>query len=69
MKRITSTWKSAVLAAATLAALGFGAAQAFAAPAPKAAPAERACSTWSCPECGSLGGQWIPMYGKCLCCG
>ena len=68
MKRIAMPWKSAALAAATVTALGFGAAQAFAAPAPKEEKAA-ACSTWACPECGSFGGDWIPAKGKCYCCG
>jgi hypothetical protein len=67
MKRIAPIWKSAVFAAATVAAMGFGAAQAFAAP-----PSEEkaaTCSTWACPECGSFGGQWVPAKGICYCCG
>jgi hypothetical protein len=62
------TWKSATIALATLASLGFGTAQAFAAP---AAPAEseRACNRWACPECGSFGGTWVPSAGVCYCCG
>jgi len=67
MKRIATLWKSALLAAATVTALGFGAAQAFAAP--PSAEAGKACSTWSCPECGSFGGQWVPAKGVCYCCG
>jgi hypothetical protein len=65
MKKLASTWKAALLAAAFVASLGFGATQAFASPRPAAA--EEACNTWVCPECGSLGGQWIS--GRCLCCG
>ena len=66
MKRLASTWKTAVLAALFAGSLGFGAVQAFAAP---AAPEERACSQWACPECGSLGGVWVPKDGRCYCCG
>lgn len=69
MKRIAPIWKSAVFAAATVAALGFGAAQALAAP---QAPAENAgsCTNTYCRKvCGTLGGNWVPMYGRCLCCG
>jgi hypothetical protein len=68
MKRIASIWKSLAFAAVFTASLGFGAVQAFAAP---AAPAgeERACSRWACPECGEFGGQWVPKDGRCYCCG
>jgi len=68
MKRIASTWKSIVFTAAFVASLAFGAVQAFAAP---SAPAgeERACSQRACPECGALGGQWVPKDGRCYCCG
>jgi hypothetical protein len=65
MKRITPIAKHLLFAAATVAALGFGAAQAFAAPRGEAQA--RACYTWVCPECGSFGGQWIS--GRCYCCG
>jgi hypothetical protein len=68
MKRFASTWKSLVFAAAFVGSLGFGAVQAFAAPASPANEA-RACSQRQCPECGTLGGTWVPMYGRCLCCG
>ncbi len=68
MKRIATLWKSALLAAATVTALGFGAAQAFAAQTPREEKAA-VCSTWSCPECGSFGGQWVPAKGVCYCCG
>ena len=67
MKRIAQGWKTVLFAAAFVASLGFGAVQAFAAPA--AVPEARACSTWSCPECGPLGGQWVPKDGRCYCCG
>jgi len=68
MKRIASTWKSLLFAAAFVATMGFGAVQAFAAP-PAAAGEARACSTWPCPQCGSLGGVWVPKDGRCYCCG
>lgn len=69
MKRITLRWKGAVLGMAVAAALGFGTAQAFAAP---QAPAENAaaCTNTYCRKiCGELGGNWVPQYGRCLCCG
>lgn len=53
-------WKSAVFAVAVAAALGFGAAQAFAAP---QAPAEnhRRAPIRTCRKiCGELGGNWVP---------
>ncbi len=68
MSRLASAWKSVLFAVAVVASLGFGAAQAFASPAGPAGE-ERACSTRSCPECGSLGGQWVPKDGRCYCCG
>ena len=69
MKRMASIWKSAAFAVATLAALGFGTAQAFAAP-QSPADNERACTNSYCrKECGTLGGNWVPQYGRCLCCG
>jgi hypothetical protein len=68
MRRIAPILKSAAFAAATVAALGFGAAQAFAGP--RSPAAEAACSSWACRnECGSLGGQWVPKDGRCYCCG
>lgn len=69
MTRIAPIWKTALFAAATVASLGFGAAQALATPRAAGAAAPAACSRWACPECGSLGGQWVPMDGKCYCCG
>jgi len=69
MKRIAPLWKSAVFAMVTTVSLGFGAAQAFAAP---RAPAEneRACTNSYCSKvCGTLGGNWVPAAGKCYCCG
>ncbi|HYH78955.1 MAG TPA: hypothetical protein VEX86_04140 [Longimicrobium sp.] len=68
MKRLASTWKSVLFAAAFVGSLGFGAVQAFAAP-PAPAGEARACSQWACPECGSLGGVWVPRDGRCYCCG
>ena len=69
MKRIASRWKAALFGAAMVASLGFGAAQAFAAPQP-AAGNERACTNTYCRKiCGTLGGNWVPQYGRCLCCG
>lgn len=65
MKRITPLAKHLLFAAATVAALGFGAAQAFAAP--QAETKARTCRVWLCPECGSFGGEYIA--GKCYCCG
>lgn len=69
MKRIVSRWKAALLGAAVLASLGFGTAQAFAAP---QAPAgsEAACTNTYCRKiCGELGGNWVPSAGRCYCCG
>ena len=68
MKRLGSIGKSILFAVAIAASLGFGAVQAFASSAPPA-DAERACSQRSCPECGSLGGVWVPKDGRCYCCG
>lgn len=68
MKQITSAWKSVFFAVAFVASMGFGAAQLFAAP-PAAADEARACSQRACPECGSLGGVWVPKDGRCYCCG
>jgi hypothetical protein len=68
MKR-TPIWKSVAFAVATAAALGFGTAQAFAAP---QAPAENvaACTNSYCRKvCGELGGNWVPAAGRCYCCG
>lgn len=69
MKRIASRWTPAVLGAITVASLAFGTAQAFATP---QAPAgnEAACTNTYCRKiCGELGGNWVPQYGRCLCCG
>ena len=69
MKRIASIGKSVVFAVAIAVSLGFGTAQAFAAP---QAPAENqaACTNTYCRKiCGELGGNWVPQYGRCLCCG
>ena len=69
MKRIASRWKAALFGAVIVSTLGFGAVQAFAAP---QAPAEneRACTNSYCRKvCGDLGGNWVPQYGRCLCCG
>lgn len=69
MKLISSIWKPTVLAVATVAALGFGTVQVFAAP---QAPAENAlaCTNSYCRKvCGTLGGNWVPQYGRCVCCG
>ena len=69
MKRIASIWRSFAFAAAIAVSLGFGTAQAFAAP---QAPAENqaACTNTYCRKiCGDLGGNWVPQYGRCLCCG
>jgi hypothetical protein len=69
MKRIVTRWKAALLGAATVASLGFGTAQAFAAP---RAPAENeaACTNTYCRKiCGELGGNWVPSAGRCYCCG
>lgn len=67
MKRVALTWKPLLLAAAFAATMGFGAVQAFASP--PATKDANACSTWACPECGSLGGVWVPKDGRCYCCG
>ncbi len=69
MKRIASIWKSAVFAVAITTALGFGTAQAVAAP---RVPAEKelACTNSYCSKvCGTLGGNWVPSAGRCYCCG
>jgi hypothetical protein len=55
MKRIASRWNAALFGAVIVASLGFGAAQAFAAPQAPAAN-ERACTNSYCrKECGTLG--------------
>jgi len=69
MKRIAPLWKPVALAAATVVSLGFGAAQAFAAPEPLEEKTAAACPTYACPECGPLGGRWVPSAGRCYCCG
>jgi hypothetical protein len=70
MKSIAPLWKPAVLAAATAVSLAFGAAQAFAAPKPADdGKSAAACPTYACPECGPLGGRWVPSAGRCYCCG
>lgn len=69
MKRIAPIWKSAAFAVATVAALGFGAAQAFAAPQPSAENARACTNTYCYRICGTLGGNWVPSAGKCYCCG
>ena len=69
MKRIVSIWRSVAFAVSIAVALGFGTVQAFAAP---QAPAENqaACTNSYCRKiCGDLGGNWVPQYGRCLCCG
>ena len=59
--------KAALFGAAIVASLGFGAVQAFAAP---AVEKELACTNSYCKKiCGDLGGNWVPQYGRCLCCG
>ena len=61
--------KAALFGAAIVASLGFGAVQAFASP-PASAETERACTNSYCRNvCGSLGGNWVPQYGHCVCCG
>lgn len=68
MSKTLSRIRTAVLSLAVAGSLAFGAAQAYATVAP-AQDAAAACSTWACPECGSLGGVWVPMDGVCYCCG
>jgi hypothetical protein len=69
MKRIASIWKAAIFGAAIVSSLGFGAAQALAAP-PAPAENERACTNTYCRRiCGELGGNWVPSAGRCYCCG
>ncbi|HEU0013631.1 MAG TPA: hypothetical protein VFQ45_08095 [Longimicrobium sp.] len=68
MKQIASRWKAALFGAAMVASLGFGTAQALAAPqAP--APAAACTNSYCRKVCGELGGNWVPQYGRCLCCG
>lgn len=69
MKRIASRCRATLFGAAVVASLGFGTAQALAAP---QAPAESAaaCTNTYCRKiCGDLGGNWVPSAGKCYCCG
>lgn len=69
MMRIATRWKAVLLGAATVGSLGFGTAQAFAAPQAPAA-AEAACTNTYCRKiCGELGGNWVPSAGRCYCCG
>lgn len=59
--------KAIVFGAAIVASLGFGAVQAFATP---RAATELACTNSYCRKvCGDLGGNWVPQYGRCVCCG
>ncbi len=68
MKRIASHWKAALFGAAIAASLGFGGAQALAAP--TAAENAAACTNTYCKKiCGDLGGNWVPAAGRCYCCG
>lgn len=64
MTRTAPLLRNSVFALVIAGALGFGAAQAFAAPAE--APATH-CSGTCTRECGTLGGVY--KYGRCLCCG
>ena len=69
MKRLVSRWKAVVFGAAFVGSLGFGAVQAFASP-PPPAEGESACTNTYCRKiCGDLGGNWVPQYGRCVCCG
>ena len=69
MKRIVSRWKATLFGAAIVASLGFGATQAFAAPQAPAESASACTNTYCRKICGELGGNWVPQYGRCLCCG
>ena len=67
MKRLTGTLRGAAFALAVAGALGFGTAQALAAPAEPAAGAPR-CDDRICTfQCGSAGGREIGR-GICICC-
>lgn len=63
MKPILPSLRLAAFALAVTGALGFGAAQAFAAPAEAPATHCTQCKA----ECGTLGGVF--KSGRCLCCG
>ncbi len=59
--------RTAALAAAVAAPLGFGAAQALAAPADAEASAN-ACQSICVFQCGAPGGREIIGGGPCICC-
>lgn len=67
MSTVKSTWSRAAFAAAVAVALGFGAAQAYAAPG--AAPqAQRYCSDGACGNtCGSMGMSGGCVGPNCVC--
>ena len=67
MKRFGTTWRKLVLGLAVSGGLGFGAAQALAAPGEDAAAA-RHCTDQICTfQCGAAGGHEIHR-GICICC-
>lgn len=59
--------RKAVLAAAVAAPLGFGAAQALAAP-PEAETSANTCQSICIFQCGAPGGREIIRGGPCICC-
>jgi hypothetical protein len=67
MRHLTDTLRGAVFALGVAGTLGFGTAQAFAAPAEAAVGAPR-CDDGICTfHCGSAGGREI-YRGICICC-
>ncbi|HEX6372060.1 MAG TPA: hypothetical protein VF006_24265 [Longimicrobium sp.] len=67
MRQLTDTLRGAAFALAVAGTLGFGTAQAFAAPAEAAVGAPR-CDDRICTfQCGSAGGREI-FRGICICC-
>jgi hypothetical protein len=67
MRHLTGTLRGAAFALAVAGTLGFGTAQAFAAPAEAAVGAPR-CDDVICTfQCGSAGGREITR-GICICC-
>ena len=68
MRRLADTLRGAAFALAVAGTLGFGTAQAFAAPAEAAAVGAPRCDDRICTfQCGSAGGREI-FRGICICC-
>lgn len=68
MKHVIEQLRRAVFAAAVLGSLGFGAAEAFAAP--PATAREATCNEYTCHRnCRLAGasGSWCDEYNGCLC--